>query len=121
MAEYKAHIFGKHGCMKCALLRRRLETLLQQPEYASVEIVYHDVLTQDGIVAFCKTEVLNPNRIPALLMEKEGSYMRTGVDESRYVQSTTPGIIGIQTDYDNGGGVITPAAIRNVLDAAVKQ
>ena len=66
--RYVANVFGKEGCAKCALLKRRLAALLERPEYSGIEMRYHDVLTLDGVVDFCKADCLNPNRIPALLM-----------------------------------------------------
>jgi hypothetical protein len=86
---------------------------------------YHDVLTLDGIVAFCKADCLNPNRIPALLMSyDDGRYIpsgrRIGRDDTTedYRESVTYRWVGVQTDYDNGGGVITPDMIRQVFQEA---
>ena len=58
-----ANVFGKQGCKKCEMLKMRLAALLEKPEYSGIELRYHDVLTLDGIVDFCKADCLNPNRI----------------------------------------------------------
>ena len=121
-----AHVFGKHGCAKCAVLRRRLDRALQDPRYAGVSVEYHDVLTLDGIVAFCKADTLNPNRIPALLMARDGRYVQSDAqfappeDLSVYAPSCTFQHVGVQTDYDGPSrGVITEDMIRRTLDRAL--
>lgn len=123
MSEFVAHVFGKQGCSKCQALKRRLADLLARPEYADFKMEYHDVLTEDGVVKFCKAGCLNPNRIPALLVSVDGryvinplSYGDTSVDV--FKASFTYSWVGIQTDYDNGGGLITPAMVKEVLDDA---
>ena len=76
MSKMVVHVFGKEGCSKCAMLKRRLGQLLEDPDYGNVfEMMYHDVLTLDGIVEFCKAACLNPNRIPAMLVSKDGKYV----------------------------------------------
>lgn len=40
------HIFGKEGCRKCDILKRRVDTLLTQEQYAAkYSMVYHDCKT----------------------------------------------------------------------------
>ena len=119
-----AHVFGKEGCSKCAALKRRVEQLTGTAEYAGVKMVYHDVMTLDGIVEFCKADCLNPNRIPALLMsDDEGNYCRSGrrlssTKAEDFADSVTYQWVGVQTDYDHGGGVITPVMVRDVFEKA---
>lgn len=119
-----AHVFGKEGCSKCAALKRRVEQLRSLDGYSDLKMEYHDVMTLDGIVAFCKAECLNPNRIPALLMsDDEGRYIRSGrrirgATSDDYKESVTWQWVGVQTDYANGGGVITPAMVKDVVDEA---
>lgn len=120
-----AHVFGKEGCSKCAALKRRVDQLRSLDEYGDVKMEYHDVMTLDGIVAFCKADCLNPNRIPALIMsDDDGRYIRSGRSEARgdtpadYKESVTYQWVGVQTDYDNGGGLITPDMIRQVFQEA---
>ena len=115
-----AHVFGKEGCGKCALLKRRLADILSMPEYSDVSMEYHDVLALPGIVEFCKSGCLNPNRIPALLISRDGKWVDSGMrldSEGVFDQSVTYPYAGMQTDYDNGG-VIRPADIRRVIDLA---
>ena len=119
-----ANVFGKQGCKKCEMLKRRLSALLEKPEYAGIEMRYHDVLSLDGIVDFCKADCLNPNRIPALLMsvERDGKerYLPGPLHGREcYEESAVCGHLGMQTDYNNGGGVIPPAAIQDVLERAL--
>lgn len=119
---YRAHVFGKHGCAKCEALKRRLAKLLEEPKYADVEMVYHDILTEAGIVEFCKADCINPNRIPALVMERIGDgYIEAFREDTPdvYADSVMYNWVGIQTDYDKGGGLITPATIQAVLDEAL--
>lgn len=123
MSSYTAHVFGKHGCKKCELLKGRLSKLLEKPEYQDVAMEYHDVLTLNGLVDFCKVGCLNPNRIPALVMADEKGYIRNpkrraDIPEA-YAASNVVKYIGVQTDYDTGGGVISPAMIEGVLKSAM--
>ena len=124
-----AHVFGKEGCTKCAALKRRLERLLGKPEYSMITMKYHDVMTLDGIVDFCKAECLNPNRIPALLLENDGKYVEipecvwdeldkdAELKNSRFDPGVTYPYVGVQTNYDDTG-VIPEDVIKNVLDTA---
>lgn len=123
MPDLVVHVFGKEGCSKCAALKRRLEKLFQEEPYNVFKMEYHDVLTLDGIVEFCKAEVLNPNRIPAMLVSADGKYI-AGPDRflkgpERVAASSTCQYLGIQTDYDKGSGLITPEMIKGVLDKAL--
>ena len=121
-----AHVYGKHGCKKCELLKSRLQKLLEKDEYKDISMNYSDVLTLDGIVAFCKVKCLNPNRIPALVMETEQdgvikpvpSAHRKSLESQVFGAGVVYSYIGVQTDYDNGGGVISPAMIESVLTEA---
>ena len=124
-----AHVFGKEGCSKCAALKRRLERLLVKPDYSMITMKYHDVMTLDGIVDFCKAECLNPNRIPALLLENDGKYVEipecvwdeldkdAELKNSRFDPGVTYPYVGVQTNYDDTG-VIPEDVIKNVLDMA---
>lgn len=124
-----AHVFGKEGCSKCAALKRRLERLLTKPEYSMIKMEYHDVMTLDGIVGFCKAECLNPNRIPALLLASDGKYIKytawkeldanEGPANGSFSASATYPYVGVQTNYDSTG-VITEQTIKDLLDAAIE-
>ena len=125
MSNVIVHVFGKgHGCSKCDILKKRLHDILEQPEYrGKVEFAFSDVLTEDGLVDFLKAEVLNPNRIPAILMQYDtGEFIfqdhdKLGMDQ--YKASCTGHVMGLQTDYSNGG-TISPNAIKGLLDRALE-
>ncbi len=120
------HIFGKEGCSKCAAMKRRVEALLKRDEFAKCRMEYHDVLTVEGLLVFCKAMCLNPNRIPALLLSDDGGryIVRRGIWEPaetdkperfKFSQSATYPYLGVQTDYDSGGGVIRPETIERLM------
>jgi hypothetical protein len=121
---YRIDVFGKTGCDKCKVLQGRLDGLLAAPSWQDFEKVYHDVETEDGLVEFCWTGCINPQRIPAFTVSRRnpdtGSYEPVpdrrppSLDATRlYVQ------MGLQTDYaDAHKGVTTPTMITAVLDAS---
>lgn len=116
----KAVVFGKgHGCSKCDALKRRLHVFLSQDKYKDIQLVFNDVLTEAGLREFLKAEVLNPNRIPALLMADDNGYLTDTRCTDDYAMSATPGILGVQTDYDKGGGILPPPVIQELLDTAL--
>ncbi len=119
-------VFGKAGCPKCKILQDRLEDVLNRPDWRDrFEKEYVDVETEEGIVAFCKAECLNPQRIPAFLILKRDP--QTGRMEP--VPNPSPGkpdpvcgsrklyqYFGLQTDYSEvGKGILTKAMIEAVL------
>ncbi len=122
------NVFGKEGCAKCAMLKQRLEKFLKEPEYAAFKLEYSDVLTDDGLQKFCLAECLNPSRIPAMVISKEGADGR-----QHYVPNPHPGktddvckksqiytYLGLQTDYsEEGKGLLTPNMIKAILDEAL--
>jgi hypothetical protein len=128
MKDFTVVVFGKKGCDKCAVLNRRLDRILEDPEWERFEKTYYDVTTVEGLVEFSKAEILNPQRIPSFLVMKnrpDGGYERIretsfeeGFDEETGAYRV-PLFIGMQTDYKNGGGIIRPADIKDVLRSAV--
>lgn len=122
------HVFGKEGCTKCAAMKRRVAQRLEKPEFAHCRMEYHDVLTEEGLLVFCKAMCLNPNRIPALLISDDnGKYIRRkgtwsdkpdSVHPERYkfAMGATYPYLGIQTDYDEGGGLVRPEAIERLME-----
>ncbi len=123
------HVFGKPGCAKCAMLNRRLDKMLAEaPQYARFRKEYHNVLEENGLVEFCKTECLNPSRIPAMVV---GVQDETG--KIRYLANPAPDaadpvckhsrlyqFLGLQTDYsEEGKGLITPEMIQAILNEAL--
>lgn len=121
--NFVVHVFGKQGCTKCDALKKRLARIMEDEAYANFSMEYHDVSTESGIVEFCKAGCLNPNRIPAMLVADEDGYITS--DRIRedvwtaYGDNVTYQFVGLQTDYDKGHGVITPAAIEQVLSEAL--
>lgn len=125
---YQIHVFGKPGCAKCHTLQGRLDDLLQEPEWADFEKVYHDLETEDGLVDFCDVECLNPQRVPGFYISKADP--ATGAQ--RPIPNPTPGQtdavtgasalytwVGLQTDYSTAGrGVLTPRMIEATLRKA---
>jgi len=125
---FRILVFGKAGCDKCRTLNKRLDDLLEREEWADFEKSACDVETAEGLVAFCKTECVNPQRIPAFVVQR-----RVGEDD-RYVsiERPKPGIsdpvcgsaalhhrIGLQTDYSEAGrGVLSPKMIQAALTEA---
>lgn len=126
--KFIAHVFGKKGCAKCAMLNRRLDALLAtEPWKDLVEKTYDDVETEDGMMYFCMAQCVNPNRIPALVMAQtndegmEAFIERSDIGGADRVcgSSMLYQYVGIQTDYGpEGKGIITPEMIEHVLKEA---
>lgn len=126
---YRVQVFGKTGCDKCAVLNQRLDRLLAKEAWQSFEKQYCDVETEEGLVAFCEAECINPQRIPAMLVTRLNP--DTGVHEPipatpETRASGTDGKsrlavrLGIQTDYsEEGRGIISPRMIKSVLEEAL--
>lgn len=124
---FRVMVFGKTGCEKCKLLIRRLERLLADGRWQDFELVYADVETEDGLMAFCRAQCINPNRIPALVvMRRSGNGAwepvprdRPGAPDAVCGASRLYQYVGLQTDYsESGGGVITPRMLEAVLAEA---
>jgi len=125
---FQIHIFGKQDCKKCGLLHQRLDKLLASDDGHDFTKLYSDVETEDGIIAFCQAECINPQRIPAFLVEQ----LDPATD--RYQPIPNPGAgepdpvcgasklylyLGLQTDYSEaGGGLITPQMIKACMAEA---
>ncbi len=128
--QLTVNVFGKPGCAKCAMLNRRLDKMLaEDPRYARFHKEYHNVLSEEGLVEFCKSECLNPSRIPAMVIscaDSEG--------KSHYLVNPAPDafdsvcrhsklyqFLGVQTDYsEEGKGIISPEMIKSILDEALE-
>ena len=109
------NVFGKPGCAKCAMLQRRIDTLLETPEYHEKFVKkYNDLTTEEGLIKFCLAQCVNPNRVPAMIIsDDQGNFLpNPNPSEPDPVcgNSKLYQYIGIQTDYSaEGKGVITPA------------
>jgi len=123
---YRISVFGKAGCQKCKILNQRIDKLLTKPEWADFEKAYVDVETEDGLVLFCNAECINPQRIPAFLIEKwddeQGRHLpvvniRAGEPDSVCKASKLYTYLGLQTDYSTSG-TITPRMLTSVMKEA---
>lgn len=127
--KYRVDVFGKQGCEKCGVLNQRLDKLLENPQWSAFHKHYWDVETENGMVAFAEAEVLNPQRIPAMLVMRQvadgGEFEPvpgfSGSGEHPVLKgSALHGFLGLQTDYA-ASGVISPKMIAACLEAAVGQ
>ena len=125
---FQVMVFGKTGCEKCKVLNKRLDDLLVRPEWADFEKTYCDVETEDGLVQFCRTECVNPNRIPAVVVARwnaeNSRHERIG---NAHPETADPVLkksklytyLGLQTDYSvTGQGLITPKMLTSLLEEA---
>jgi len=124
---FRVMVFGKVGCDKCAMLNRRLDRLFAEEAWQDFEKQYCDIETEEGLIAFCRAQCVNPSRIPALLVTRrqpDGSYAPlpsrcAGTADDVCGRSRLYQFLGLQTDYsDAGHGLITPAMIEAVLQEA---
>ncbi len=124
---FRVLVFGKAGCDKCKMLNRRLDRLFSDERWQDFEKQYCDVETEEGLIAFCRAQCVNPSRIPALLVTRrspEGTYepvanAGSGTPDAAGGRSRLYQYVGLQTDYsDIGSGLITPEMIERVLQEA---
>lgn len=128
--QLTVNVFGKPGCAKCAMLNRRLDKMLaEDPRYARFHKEHHNVLSEEGLVEFCKSECLNPSRIPAMVIscaDSEGkSHYLVNPDPDAFDSvcrhSKLYQFLGVQTDYsEEGKGIISPEMIKSILDEALE-
>jgi hypothetical protein len=109
------------------MLNRRLDAILANEPYRSRFIkVYHDTESpvsmearEDALVFFCRTQCINPNRIPALIVtDEQGEFIQR--DGKPKNNSQLYQFVGIQTDYADGGGILPPEIIKETLDEALE-
>jgi len=128
MKRFQVTVFGKQGCDKCRLLKKRLEKILTEKAYADFEMIYYDLGTIEGLVRFCQCEMLNPQRIPSFMVfEKEDRPGTTAlrqlscrVEMSDLVDEDLDIFMGLETDYTSTG-TLKPVMIRRILDSALKR
>ncbi|MEA2062101.1 MAG: hypothetical protein U9P14_00260 [Gemmatimonadota bacterium] len=126
MKRFQVMVFGKQGCDKCKVLKSRLEKILAEESYIDFELVYNDLGTVEGLVRFCQSERLNPQRIPGfMIFEHQGSEESGVCRPLCHLQEMTDLdgepieiFLGLETDY-TGDGTLRPKAIRQVLDEAL--
>ena len=126
--QYRIIVFGKAGCPKCTMLNKRIDTLLEKDEWSDFEKKYESLDTEDGLVAFCRAECVNPGRVPAFAIAKNDPEAQ----EFKLLPNPNPqeedpvlgdsslyAYLGVQTDYaGKGRGVIRPAMLTRVLEQA---
>ncbi len=128
---YQIWVFGKKGCDKCAVLNQRIDKLLGDERWQAFEKRQWDVETEEGLVAFCEMECVNPQRIPAFVVTRlnraTGGYEPVPASARAEGASATAcggsallySYLGMQTDYSRaGGGVISPGMIAALLRQA---
>lgn len=101
------HVFGKRGCGKCAIVKRRCQEI---SEKHGIELIYHDCSTEEGLVEFCLAK-LNPNTLPAVIVGDMAGYV---LAETKKSESHTFPFLGCCTNY-NGSGVISTEQIEELL------
>ena len=125
--RFKLVVFGKAGCDKCKMLKKRTDELLASAEWADFEQEYCDVETEEGLIEFCRSECINPTRIPALVVmrqQADGAYRPMTVPppakpDPLLGKSRLYHVLGLQTDYSSQGrGVLSPKMIQAVMTAA---
>lgn len=125
---YRVLVFGKAGCDKCRALNKRLVEILDREEWADFDKRDVDVETADGLLAFCRAECLNPQRIPGfVVLRRQGGDGEYGLLERAAPGTADPAcgtaalyhLYGLQTDYSEAGrGVLSPRMILAALTEA---
>jgi len=126
MKRFQVAVFGKEGCDKCEAVKKRLNKILQEKPYEEFEFVYCDLGTVEGLVRFCRCEVLNPQRIPSLMVyHRQADQQRDDPSPVRCkrklaTEEEIETFLALETDY-KATGVITPKMIEEVLNQAMKR
>ncbi len=108
------------------MLNKRVEKILKKKQWQDFHKVYHDIMTEDGLIDFANAECINPQRIPAFVIKKFNEER----NRYEYLANEIPGkydavcggsklytYLGVQTDYSTTG-TITPKMIQHVLTEA---
>lgn len=119
------HIFGKsEGCTKCAALKRKVASVMEEePFRGNFEIEFHDLLTEEGISEFCRTNI-NPNCVPGMVVGIGPLFLKSSCTSEEWIErgNLLKPWLGLFTDYsDRHRGVITTEEIREILSLALKQ
>jgi hypothetical protein len=124
---YRIEVYGKPGCEKCSLLKKRLDGLLKTKEWQAFEKIYYNVESIDGLVAFTQVECLNPSRIPGFVITKWNNQIQ-GYEyipqnaqdiEDNFKRTLLHMWLGLQTDYSEiGKGTLPPKLIEDMLQRA---
>ena len=110
------HIFGKsEGCTKCAALKRKVASVMEEEKYrGKFAVVFHDVLTEDGLVDFCRSNI-NPNSLPGLVIGIGELFLESVCTSEEWLErgNLLRPWLGLLTDYgERHKGVITTEEIR---------
>lgn len=122
MTKMQVHVFGKSaGCSKCDALKRRVLRELANPRFADTfEMAFHDLLTEEGIVDFCRTNI-NPNSVPAMIIGIGDDYLPSQCTSQEWLEAgnLTRPYLGLVTEYNEHRGLITAEEIRGILQSAL--
>jgi len=116
-------VFGKPGCSKCTAALSRLHKLIESSDkYREFVVTYMNIRREEGLVALCRAEVINPQRIPAVVLYTDSKCPLRYSGKLDFPQDAgdiqLKDLLGVQTDYDRGNGVIPVPALKTLLDIA---
>ena len=119
------HIFGKsEGCSKCAALKHKTAMVIaEEPFRGQFEIEFHDLLAEEGIAEFCRTNI-NPNCVPGLVIGIGPLFLKSVCTSEEWMErgNLLRPWLGIFTDYgERNRGVIMAKQIREILAEALRQ
>ena len=86
-------------------------------------VVFHDVLTEEGLVDFCRSNI-NPNSLPGLVIGIGELFLESVCTSAEWLErgNLLRPWLGLFTDYgERHRGVITTDEIREILSLALKQ
>ena len=86
-------------------------------------MVFHDVLTEEGLVDFCRSNI-NPNALPGLVIGIGELFLESVCTSEEWLErgNLLRPWLGLFTDYgERHRGVITTEEIREILSLALKQ
>ena len=72
MENIEVKIFGKEGCKKCESLKFRLDKHIGEKNLQGIKIIYHDIMTADGLAEAAFYDIDAFERIPAIMIFKKG-------------------------------------------------
>jgi hypothetical protein len=126
MQKFVLKVFGKPGCSKCKSLNGRLDKMLAEDKWQDFEKSYFSLDTEEGLIEFCNTECINPQRLPALVVaavDGESGRVsllenpRKGQPDATCKGSKLYTYLGLQTDYTDRG-VLRPEMLESVFHEA---
>lgn len=123
MKQFRVIVFGKKDCDKCKALNHKIDELLKESKFKNFEKQYVDVMSEDGLVAFCDFDCLNAARIPSfLILQKvdDKKYLPIANEKEDEICGThmTYQYLGLQTDYASNDGKIMSKMVERVFELA---